>query len=140
MIIVTGATGKLGRAIALQLLDRMPAAQIGASVRDVQKASDLEALGVRVRRGDFDEPETLLHAFEGASQVLIISSNARQYSGDTLKQHRNAIDAARIAGARRIVYTSHMAASASSAFPPMLDHARDRRDARSERRRLDIAP
>ncbi|MDZ4762001.1 MAG: NAD(P)H-binding protein, partial [Alphaproteobacteria bacterium] len=42
---------------------------------------------------------------------------------DTLSQHRSAIEAAQAAGARRIVYTSHMAASAASAFPPMLDHA-----------------
>ena len=122
MIIVTGATGQLGRAIIQQLAGRVPAGQVGASVRDVGKAADLEALGVRVRRGDFDDPASLRHAFEGAAQVLLVSSNARAYGGDTLAQHRAAIAAARDAGAGRIVHTSHMAASASSAFPPMLDH------------------
>lgn len=54
---------------------------------------------------------------------MIVSSNARGVGGDPIAQHRTAIDAARAAGVRRILYTSHMAASATSAFPPMLDHA-----------------
>lgn len=123
MIIVTGATGQLGRAIVEQLVGRVPPGQVGVSVRDAAKAADLQALGVRVRSGDFDDPASLQHAFEGATQVLIVSSNARAYGGDTLAQHRTAIDAAHAAGAARVVYTSHMAASAASAFLPMLDHA-----------------
>ncbi len=123
MIIVTGATGKLGRLTVEKLLHLVPAGQIGVSVRDPGKAADLEALGVRVRQGDFANPESLKHAFEGATQVLLVSSNARAYGGDPLAQHRSAIDAAREIGARRIVYTSHMAVSSSSAFPPMRDHA-----------------
>lgn len=122
MIIVTGATGHLGRAIVEKLVERVPVNQVGASVRDLEKAADLEALGVRVRQGNFDDPESLRHAFEGAAQVLIVSSNAQANGGDTLTQHRSAIEAARAAGAGRIVYTSHMAASDSSAFPPMLNH------------------
>ena len=123
MIIVTGATGHLGRAIVEKLIARIPATQIGVSVRDMAKAADLEALGIRVRQGDFGNPESLTHAFEGATQVLMVSSNARATGGDPLAQHRAALEAARAAGARRIVYTSHMAASATSAFPPMRDHA-----------------
>jgi NAD(P)H dehydrogenase (quinone) len=123
MIIVTGANGQLGRLIVEKLVQLVPAKQVGASVRDLAKAADLLALGVRVRQGDFDQPDSLTHAFEGATQVLIVSSNARASGGDPLAQHRSAIEAARAAGARRIVYTSHMAVSASSAFPPMRDHA-----------------
>lgn len=123
MFIVTGATGQLGRAIVEQLVTRGAPEQVGASVRDPAKAADLQALGVRVRRGDFSDPASLAHAFEGATQVLIVSSNAAAYGGDPLAQHRAAIGAARAAGARRVVYTSHMAASGTSAFPPMRDHA-----------------
>ncbi|MFP2896178.1 NAD(P)H-binding protein [Corallococcus sp. 4LFB] len=123
MIVVTGATGQLGRLIVENLITRVPVDRVAVSVRDVDKAQDLAARGVRVRRGDFAEPASLAHAFEGATQVLMVSSNARATGGDPLAQHRAAIDAARAAGARRIVYTSHMAASRSSAFPPMLDHA-----------------
>jgi len=123
MIIVSGATGQLGRAIVKQLVGRVPADQVGISVRDPAKAADLDALGVRVRRGDFTDPDSLRHAFEGATQVLLVSSNARASGGDPLAQHRAAIEAARTVGAGRIVYTSQMAASASSKFPPALDHA-----------------
>ena len=122
MIIVTGATGQLGRAIVEKLVTLMPASQVGASVRDAGKAADLEALGVRVRQGDFGVPQSLGHAFEGATQVLMVSSNARATGGDSLAQHLAAIVAARAAGARRIVYTSHMGVSDISAFAPMHDH------------------
>jgi NAD(P)H dehydrogenase (quinone) len=123
VIIVTGASGQLGRRIIRSLVDRLGPAHVGASVRDPSKADDLASTGVRVRHGDFAGPESLSDAFQGATQVLIVSSNARATGGDPLAQHRAAIDAAKAAGARRIVYTSHMAASATSAFAPMLDHA-----------------
>lgn len=123
MIIVTGASGLLGRAIIESLVRRMPAQQVGASVRDPAKVADLAQRGVRVRRGDFTDPESLKASFEGASQVLLVSSSARAFGGDTLAEHRHAIGAARSAGVRRIVYTSQMAASPRSEFAPALDHA-----------------
>lgn len=123
MIIVTGATGKLGSQIVEHLLDVVPVERIGVSVRDPDKARHLEDLGVRVRQGDFACPGSLVAAFEGAEQLMLVSSNARAHGGDTPGQHRAVIAAAKAAGARRIVYSSHMAASAASAFPPMHDHA-----------------
>ena len=123
MIIVTGATGQLGHAIVQSLLRRVSPLELGVSVRDPAKAAGLEALGVRVRRGDFDDPDSLRDAFEDATQVLIVSSNAAAKGGNPLPQHRAAIDAARAVGAQRILYTSHMAASPTSAFAPARDHA-----------------
>lgn len=121
MIIVTGATGQLGSQIVHQLLERMPADQVGVSVRDTDRAADLASRGVRVRRGDFTDPSSLATAFEGAGQVLIVSANS---TGDeALAQHRAAINAARDAGAQRVLYTSHMGSSADSLFAPMPDHA-----------------
>jgi uncharacterized protein YbjT (DUF2867 family) len=75
-----------------------------------------------VRRGDFTDASSLRHSFEGADQVLIISSNAAAYGGDPLAQHERAIAAAKASGARRIVYTSQMAASLTSHFPPAVHH------------------
>jgi len=121
MIIVTGATGKLGSAITERLLKKLPAGQIGVSVRDPAKASDLQARGVRVRSADFDDPASLRLAFADAAQVLIISSNS---SGErVVEHHRNAIEAACSVGARRVLYTSHMGCNPASAFQPMVDHA-----------------
>lgn len=124
MIIVTGASGHLGHQIVERLLDLVPAQRLGISVRDPAKAAEFADRGVRVRQGDFSEPVSLKTAFEGVSQILIVSSNARARGGDTLAQHRAAIDAAVSAGAARIVYTSHMGANIASAFSPMHDHAR----------------
>jgi NAD(P)H dehydrogenase (quinone) len=121
MIIVTGATGRLGAQIVGKLLDHVPAGTVGASVRDPGKAAALAARGVRVRAGDFTDPSTLDHAFEGADQVLVVSASIRgpQAAGANVA----AIDAAVRAGATRVHYTSHQAASPDSLFDPGRQHA-----------------
>ncbi|MFE9118252.1 SDR family oxidoreductase [Streptomyces sp. NPDC007172] len=121
MIIVTGATGQLGRQIVERLLTRVPAARVGVSVRDPQRARKLADQGVRVRQGSFTDPVGLAHAFEGASQVLIVSVD--KMGDECVKQHRTAIEAAVAAGARRILYTSQMGSSAASHFQACRDHA-----------------
>lgn len=123
MIVVTGATGRLGGQIVQRLLETTPASGIGVSVRDPGRAADLARIGVRVRQGDFARPDTLSSAFEGATLVLIVSPNSETRGGDSRAQGRAAIEAARDSGARRIVYTSHMGVSATSAFGPMQSHA-----------------
>jgi uncharacterized protein YbjT (DUF2867 family) len=74
-----------------------------------------------VRRGDFTDPHSLADAFEGATQVLIVSTD--QTGEAAVAQHVAAIDAARDAGAKRIVYTSHQGNAEDSVFAPMPDHA-----------------
>ncbi|MEU6383948.1 SDR family oxidoreductase [Streptomyces bauhiniae] len=121
MIIVTGATGQLGRQTVEHLLRRVPADRVGVSVRDPKKAEDLAARGVRVRKGDFTDPAGLAHAFEGAAQVLIVSVD--HFGEEAVQWHRTAIEAAVKAGARRVLYTSHMGASPASHFQACRDHA-----------------
>ncbi|MFJ6464588.1 NAD(P)H-binding protein [Streptomyces sp. NPDC091387] len=121
MIIVTGATGKLGRQIVERLLTRLPAEQVGISVRDPEKAKEFADRGVRVRRGSFTDTAGLAHAFEGASQVLIVSVD--KMGDECVRQHRLAIDGAVAAGARRILYTSQMGARHDSRFQACRDHA-----------------
>ncbi|OPG11726.1 SDR family oxidoreductase [Microbispora sp. GKU 823] len=125
MIVITGATGQLGRGVVEHLLARIPAERIGVSVRDPLKAQDLVDLGVRVRQGDFDDPASLAYAFEGAAQVLIVSGPA------DARPHRTAIEAATAAGAERILYTSHMGANPASPFLPMPSHAETEQDLRA---------
>jgi NAD(P)H dehydrogenase (quinone) len=121
MIIITGGSGQLGSQIVDRLLDRVSADRVGVSVRDTDRAGDLAARGVRVRRGDFTDPSSLTDAFEGATQVLIVSTS--QTGEAAIAQHIAAIDAARDAGAKRILYTSHQGAAEDSVFAPMPDHA-----------------
>lgn len=121
MIIVTGATGQLGRQIVEKLLTRVPAEHVGVSVRDPKKARTFAERGVRVRQGSFTDPGSLAHAFEGAAQILIVSVD--KMGEECVEEHRAAIEGAVAAGARRILYTSQMGASASSHFQACRDHA-----------------
>lgn len=121
MIIITGASGKLGSAVVESLLEKIPAEQIGVSVRDTSKVQHLADRGVRVRRGDFSDPESLAHSFEGADQVLVISTDVMGDPGTTAS--KAAVDAAVAAGAQRILYTSHMGVGHDSAFQACRDHA-----------------
>lgn len=122
MIVVTGATGKLGRRIVEHLLDHVPAHHIGVSVRGPRKAQDLADRGVRVRQGDFDRPDSLAHSFEGAEQLLLVSLD--RTGEECVTGHRAAIDAAVKAGVGRILYTSQMGAAHDSRFQACRDHAR----------------
>ncbi|MCM2981667.1 SDR family oxidoreductase [Niallia circulans] len=113
-LLVTGATGKLGSKIVNVLLAKVPADQLAVSVRNPEKAEDLRAKGVDVRHGDFDQPETLAAAFKGIDRLLIISAD-----GDTetrIRQHNNAVDAAKNAGVSFIAYTSIANAQESTNF------------------------
>ncbi|MGW0410164.1 SDR family oxidoreductase [Streptomyces collinus] len=122
MIIVTGASGKLGRRTVEHLLERVPADRVGVSVRDPRKAQHLADRGVRVRQGSFDDPASLVHAFEGAEQVLLVSLD--RVGEECVAGHGTAIDAAAKAGVGRILYTSQMGAAHDSRFQACRDHAR----------------
>lgn len=121
MIVITGASGRLGGAVLRELLDRVPADQLGVSTTAPEAATDLADRGVRVRRGDYDDPASLAHAFEGADRVLLVS--APRIGEPAMTAHRMAIDAARDAGVGRLFYTSHVGADALSPFPPAVTHA-----------------
>ncbi|GHJ28838.1 NmrA family transcriptional regulator [Streptomyces hygroscopicus subsp. sporocinereus] len=116
MIVVTGATGGLGGATVEHLLHRIPADQIGVSVRDAAKAQHFADRGVRVRQGSYEDPAALRDSFAGAEQVLLVSGN--DPAADMVSLHRNAIDAAVAAGARRILYTSQQGAVPGNPYRP----------------------
>ncbi|WP_297513078.1 SDR family oxidoreductase [uncultured Caulobacter sp.] len=107
IIAVTGATGHLGRLVIEQLKTRAPADGLVALARDPTRAADL---GVDVRAADYDKPETLGPALAGVDVLLLISSDA---IGQRVSQHRAVIEAAKAAGAQRIVYTSILKADAT---------------------------
>jgi NAD(P)H dehydrogenase (quinone) len=110
MIVVTGASGQLGRLVIAGLLQKVPAETIVAVVRDPERVNDLAALGVHIRQADYDQPDTLEKAFSGAEKVLLISSSA---VGRRVLQHRAAIEAAKRADVKLLVYTSILHADMS---------------------------
>jgi len=110
MIVVTGATGRLGRLVIGELAGRVPASQIIAAVRSPEKAADLAERGVQVRKADYDDPATLGPAFEGATKILLISGSE---VGRRVDQHNAVVDAAKAAGAGLLAYTSILHADTS---------------------------
>jgi NAD(P)H dehydrogenase (quinone) len=103
-VLVTGASGHLGRLVVLALLDRgVEPATVVATARDLASIKDLADLGVETRRADYDDPESLDAAFAGVDRVLLVSSNA---VGSRLDQHQNAVDAAVRQGVSLVAYTS----------------------------------
>ncbi|MEU5835830.1 NAD(P)H-binding protein [Streptomyces diacarni] len=116
MIVVTGATGGLGGATVEHLLTRVPAGRIAVSVRDTGKARHLADRGVRVRQGSYEDPAALRDSFAGAEQVLLVSGN--DPAADMVALHRNAVEAAVAAGARRILYTSQQGAVPGNPYAP----------------------
>ena len=110
MIVITGATGQLGRLVIQSLLAKLPATQIVAAVRNPARAVDLAAQGVQIRQADYTDPASLVTAFQGAEKVLLISSSE---IGQRAAQHRNVIDAAKKAGVSLVAYTSILHADRS---------------------------
>lgn len=113
-ILVTGATGKLGSKVVNTLLQTVPANQVAVSVRNPEKAAELKKRGVEVRQGDFDHPDTLDAAFSGIDRLLIISADGDNET--RIRQHGNAVDAAKRAGVKFIAYTSVANARESKNF------------------------
>jgi len=118
MIVVTGASGQLGRLVIEALLKKLPAGEIVAAVRNPEKVVDLAARGVQVRQADYDQPASLVAAFKGADKLLLISASE---VGRRVPQHRAVIDAAKAAGVGLLAYTSLLHAD-TSPLPLAAEH------------------
>lgn len=103
MFVVTGASGKLGRRTVEYLREHVDAARVVAATRTPDRASDL---GVATRQADFDDPDGLPAAFDGAERLLLISTDVVDARGTRIRQHTNAIQAAVKAGVGHVIYTS----------------------------------
>ncbi|MEU1177278.1 SDR family oxidoreductase [Streptomyces sp. NPDC005820] len=103
-IVVTGATGKLGRHVVEQLLEKVPAEQITAVVRDEARAADFAARGVKIAVADYNSPETFDGLFAAGDKVLLISGN--EFDKGRPAQHQVVIDRAKAAGVALLAYTS----------------------------------
>jgi len=119
MILITGATGKLGtKVIETLLINKIPADKIAALVRDENKAATLKEKGIDLRLGDYDNRASLDKAMEGIEKVLLISALDE---GKIVKQHQNVIDAAKKAGVSCIAYTSHCLKDRYSLANPLME-------------------
>ncbi|HTM98583.1 MAG TPA: SDR family oxidoreductase [Pedobacter sp.] len=101
MILVTGATGHLGKTTVEHLLKNIPANKIVAFARAENKAQQLKERGIEIRLGNFEDTASLDKAMQGIEKVLLISTIDHQ----RYQQHKNVVDAAKKAGVKHIAYT-----------------------------------
>lgn len=112
---VTGASGRLGRAIATELVEADQADDVILITRSPEAVADLAERGYTVRAGDFADPASMSQALEGIDTVLMISATGP--AKDRIPLHRKAIEAIGKSDVTRIVYTSRVAPRASSPYP-----------------------
>ncbi len=103
MILITGATGHLGKATIDFLLSNYSKNKLAALVRSEEKAKIFKSKGIDLRIGDYTDYQSLVKAFDGVNKLLLISSSDMN---NRASQHINAINAAKEAGVKHIVYTS----------------------------------
>ena len=118
-IVITGATGHLGRHVVETLLERgVPAQEITATGRSIEKIADLADRGVQVKMIDYTDPASVDSALKGASKVLLVSGADM---GERVAQHRTVVEAAARAGVELVAYTS-IANADSSHMKMAVDH------------------
>ncbi|MGO4288280.1 SDR family oxidoreductase [Chitinophaga sp. RAB17] len=102
-ILVTGATGPLGKAVVDELLKNTAAENIAVLARDPSKAVGLAEAGVTVLKGDYNDYNSLLAAFKGTDKLYFVSGN--DVTG-RIPQHENVVKAAIAAKVGHIFYSS----------------------------------
>ncbi|MCC6724231.1 MAG: SDR family oxidoreductase [Saprospiraceae bacterium] len=114
MILVTGATGALGAATIDFLLEKTPASNIAALVRDEAKAAPLKEKGIEIRIGNYDDVPSMVKAFQGVDKLLFVSGSEIENRSE---QHRNVVDAAKQANVGHVVYTSFVRRNETETSP-----------------------
>ncbi|HET7133794.1 MAG TPA: NAD(P)H-binding protein [Gammaproteobacteria bacterium] len=102
-IAISGASGQLGRLAAEQVLREHDPRDVILATRTPAALGELAARGADVRHASFDDPRSLRAAFAGAERLLLISATDLERR---IAQHQAAIDAAKQAGVRHVIYTS----------------------------------
>jgi len=122
MIVLTGATGGLGSEVLYDLLKLTPASNLAVATRHAERATSYRDCGIDIRSADFDHPESLVPAFVGADELLIVSASGIDHER-RVTQHRNAIVAAVQAGVGHVFYTSliHSVPSAAHVMQAHID-------------------
>ena len=116
LILVTGATGKIGSCIA-SFLERS-GNQLRLLARDPNKLSNFP--NAQKVKGDYADVQSLDRGFIGVSSAFIVSGYAEP--GERARLHRNAFQAAQRAGVGHLIYLSTLGASPNSRFPMSRDH------------------
>lgn len=102
-IAITGGSGQLARRVAELVLAQAVPDDVTLTTRTPAALAALAERGITVRQADFAAPETLREAFAGAERLLLVSATDLERR---TAQHRAALEAAKAAGVRHVIYTS----------------------------------
>ncbi|HET6765308.1 MAG TPA: SDR family oxidoreductase [Longimicrobiaceae bacterium] len=108
MIVVTGATGKIGSELVRLLRERGQG--VRAIVRSAEKGAELAALGAELAVGDLGDAASLRAAFAGGDKLFLLAPAGP----DQVALQHNAIQAAKQAGIRHVVKVSALGAAPDS--------------------------
>jgi NAD(P)H dehydrogenase (quinone) len=113
-ILITGASGQLGREVVRLLLQKISPANLAVLVRDPAKVSEFKTQGVEIRKGDYNDSASLISAFKGIEKLYFISGSEVP---KRLMQHENVVKAAKEAGVKHIIYTSFQRKTEEASSP-----------------------
>lgn len=106
MILITGASGQLGKATVNSLLKNgVKPTDLAVLMRDENKAPEFKQKELNIKIGDYNNYDSLVKAFKGVDKLFFISGS-EVFS--RLKQHENVVKAAKEAGVPYILYTSFL--------------------------------
>lgn len=121
MITISAATGQLGQLVVPLLLEHVKPSELNLVVRNPAKAEPFAEQGIRIQQADYADFDALVNGFQGTDKLLLISGFGTV--PERIQQHRNAIDAAKQAGVKHIVYTSFIDADPASPSQIAMVHA-----------------
>jgi uncharacterized protein YbjT (DUF2867 family) len=116
-VLVTGATGKQGGAVARALIKKGHKVHALTRKPDSQGAQELKKLGAELAVGNFDDRDSLVRAMKGVDAVFIMSTPFEAGMDTETRQGIAAVDAAKAAGVKHVVFTSVGGANQKTGIP-----------------------
>jgi uncharacterized protein YbjT (DUF2867 family) len=118
MILITGATGKIGKELVLDLLARRSSFKV--MVRSREAVKDFEAKGIKTVQGDFERPETQAGALANIQSVFLLTTPRP----DNLVMERKFLAACKARGVKHVVRLSAMGANPWASSALIRNHGR----------------
>jgi nucleoside-diphosphate-sugar epimerase len=116
MLLITGASGRIGRRVAELVADKGHALRL--MTRNPQHAPNIPT--AEIVEGDFDDFLSMHTAFAGVTTALIVSGSGKP--GDRARLHRSAFESPSRAGVGHIIYLSLQGSAPESRYPYSRDH------------------
>ncbi|MEQ8421401.1 MAG: SDR family oxidoreductase [Arenibacter algicola] len=118
-IAVTSVSGQLGASIAKALIKEIGKENVIGIARTPEKAKHLD---IEIRKGDYNSRTDFDAALKGVDKVLLVSGMDQPQK--RIQQHRNVIEAAKLNGVQKIVYTSIVGDEENTTFSPVVQSNR----------------